>query len=261
MFLSCVLYLRWIILWRLHFSNKRVLLSVLDFHREAIQLWMFLLCWNRVHTRAESVTENRNRYRNILKNRNRHRRRYWKNRRKKYQKKRKFGFCWWRFTNLRYIHFLPLTLRNEDVKLHYPPVLSLLLYTVLENCRNSSSTTFYLYPEMKPFVGSWQGRLIFVALIVANIKHHCRGNHSSRPDFIRDYDYPCIFKALTQHTWIFRHFPSPKQRRICIRESWVRVLEWKPTEVGRLNTILSSIASGRLSFHKKHCKFVRIFLR
>ena len=32
--------------------------------------------------RAESVTENRNRYRDILKNRNRHRRRYWKNRKK-----------------------------------------------------------------------------------------------------------------------------------------------------------------------------------
>jgi len=33
--------------------------------------------------------------------------------------------------------FLPLTLRNENVKLHYPPVLSLLLCTVLQNCRNS----------------------------------------------------------------------------------------------------------------------------
>jgi len=28
---------------KIHFSNKRVLLSVLDFHREAIQLLMFLL--------------------------------------------------------------------------------------------------------------------------------------------------------------------------------------------------------------------------
>ena len=34
-----------------HFSNKRVLLSVLDFHCELIQLWMFLLCCNRVLTR------------------------------------------------------------------------------------------------------------------------------------------------------------------------------------------------------------------
>jgi len=47
-----------------------------------------LIAW----TRAESVTENRNRYRDILKNRNRHRRRYLKNRktenrRKKYRKK------------------------------------------------------------------------------------------------------------------------------------------------------------------------------
>jgi len=94
--------------------------------------------------RAESVTENRNRYRDILKNRKRHRRRYWKNRKpteKIPEKKRKFGFCWWRFTNLKYIYFLPLTLRNEDVKLHYPPVLSLLLCTVLENCRNISSTS------------------------------------------------------------------------------------------------------------------------
>jgi len=33
--------------------------------------------------RAESVTENRNRYRDILKNRNRHRRRHWKNRKKR----------------------------------------------------------------------------------------------------------------------------------------------------------------------------------
>ena len=42
---------RWIILWRLHFSNKRVLLSVLDFQGEAIQLLMFLLWCNRVHTK------------------------------------------------------------------------------------------------------------------------------------------------------------------------------------------------------------------
>ena len=33
--------------------------------------------------RAESVTENRNRYRDILKNQNRHRRVYWKKTRKK----------------------------------------------------------------------------------------------------------------------------------------------------------------------------------
>ena len=51
MFLQCVLYLRWIILWRFHFSNMRVLLSVLDFHCEATQLWMFLLCCNRVLTK------------------------------------------------------------------------------------------------------------------------------------------------------------------------------------------------------------------
>jgi len=126
---------------------------------EFVQWWWQTLpsCWSS-HTetnvfqtsdacaRAESVTENRNRYRDILKNQHRHRRRYWKNpknenQRKKYRKKRKFGFCWWRFTNLKYIHFLPLTLRNEDVKLHYPRVLSLLLCTVLENCRNSSSTS------------------------------------------------------------------------------------------------------------------------
>ena len=43
MSLPCLLHLRWIILWRLHFSNKRVLLSVLDFHCEAKQLLMFLL--------------------------------------------------------------------------------------------------------------------------------------------------------------------------------------------------------------------------
>ena len=71
-------------------------------------------------TRAESVTENRNRYRDILKTETDtdvgiEKKR--KNRKptKKYRKKRKFGFCWWRFTNLKYIHFLPLTLRNEDV--------------------------------------------------------------------------------------------------------------------------------------------------
>ena len=32
-------------------SARRVLLSMLDFHREAIQLLMFLLCCNLVHTR------------------------------------------------------------------------------------------------------------------------------------------------------------------------------------------------------------------
>jgi len=102
--------------------------------------------WVVPETRAESVTENRNRYRDILKNRNWHRRRYWENQKKtktdeKIPKKRNFGFCWWRFTNLKYIHFLPLTLRNEDCETPLPPVVSMLLCTVLENCRNSSSTS------------------------------------------------------------------------------------------------------------------------
>ena len=105
-----------------------------------------LLCWCALHSRAESVTENWNRYRDILKKpkptptsvlKKREKNR---NRRKKYRKNENSVFA---DDNLLIssMHFLPLTLRNEDVKLHYPPVLSLLLCTVLENCLNSSSTS------------------------------------------------------------------------------------------------------------------------
>ena len=102
--------------------------------------WSVLFFIAIVCTRAESVTENRNRYRDILKNRNWHRPRYWKNRKPtKNTEKTKIRFLLMTIYYSQVYSFFAVNVKKWRCETPLPPVLSLLPCTVLENCRNSSS--------------------------------------------------------------------------------------------------------------------------